>query len=463
MATWSERRAARNAADQAQYEKEYEKSLRRAREANSERSTPTTPTRLPPRLLVLLSVFIVNAVLASPAAAAAGDLDTSFDGDGKVTTDFAGFDEALGVAIQSNGKIVAAGFTEFFPSPLHDFVLARYNRDGSLDSSFNGDGKATTDFGGSDDAHGVAIQPDGKIVAGGRGTTGDDFALARYNRDGSLDTSFDGDGKVSTDFGGFDGAFGGVAIQPDGKILAAGFTAAGDDFALARYNRDGSLDTSFDGDGKVTTDFGGLDLAFGVAIQPDGGIVAAGAAGGDDFFALARYNRDGSLDTNFDGDGKVTTDFGGFDQALEIAIQPNGSIVTAGRTVASGTTGDDDFALARYNRDGSLDTSFEGDGKVTTDFGASDQAFGVAIQPNRKIVAAGFAGDDFALARYNRDGSLDTSFNGDGKVTTDFGGPSDVAFGVAIQPDGGIVAAGAAPATESGQFGDFGLARYLGG
>ena len=459
MATWSDRRAARKAADHA----EYEESLRRAGEAKAERSRQTA-TLLPTRLAVLLGALTVNVVLASPAVAAAGDLDTSFGGDGRVTTDFGGFDEALGVAIQSNGKIVAAGFTEWFPSPLHDFALARYNRDGSLDSSFNGDGKVTTDFGGSDDvAHGVAIQSDGKIVAGGRGTTGDDFALARYNRDGSLDTSFGGDGKVSTDFGGFDGALGGVAIQPDGKIVAAGFTAAGDDFALARYNRDGSLDTSFDGDGKVTTDFGGLDVAFGVAIQPDGRIVAAGAAGGDDFFALARYNRDGSLDTNFDGDGKVTTDFGGFDQALEIAIQPNGSIVTAGRTVASGTTGDDDFALARYNRDGSLDTSFEGDGKVTTDFGASDQAFGVAIQPNRKIVAAGFAGDDFALARYNRDGSLDTSFNGDGKVTTDFGGPSDVAFGVAIQPDGGIVAAGAAPATESGQFGDFGLARYLGG
>jgi uncharacterized delta-60 repeat protein len=137
-----------------------------------------------------------------------------------------------------------------------------------------------------------------------------------------------------------------VAIQPNHKIVAAGFTGAGDDFALARYNLDGSLDTSFDGDGKVTTDFGGLDGALGVAIQPDRKIVAAGFTGDD--FSLARYNLDGSLDTSFGGDGKVTTDFGGFDQAFEVAIQPNGSVVAAGFT-------GDDFALARYNRDGSLD------------------------------------------------------------------------------------------------------------
>jgi uncharacterized delta-60 repeat protein len=226
----------------------------------------------------------MNVVLASPAAAAGGELDTSFDDDGMVTTDFGGLDEALGVAIQADGKIVAAGRG----TAVGDFALARYNRDGSLDTSFDGDGKVTTDFGSPFDvALGVAIQPDGRIVAAGT-AAGDDFALARYNRDGTLDTSFDGDGKVTTDFGAMDAALGAPAIQPDGKIVAAGYTTAGGDFALARYNRDGSLDTSFDGDGKVTTDFGSpFDVAAGVAMQPNGRIVAAGGDGGD--FALARY------------------------------------------------------------------------------------------------------------------------------------------------------------------------------
>ena len=398
MATWNKRRAAQMAAEEAKYGE----SLSRVREAKVERSTPKS-TPLPPRLAaVLLSVLTMNVVLALPAAAAAGDLDASFDGDGKVTTDLGGFDTANGVAIQADGRIVAAGTG----TASVDFALARYNRDGSLDTDFGGDGNVTTDFGGSDGAEGVAVQPDGKIVAAGGGAA--DFALARYNRDGSLDTSFHGDGKVTTDFGGLDAAVG-VAIQPNGRIVAAGFAAGSADFALARYNRDGSLDTSFDGDGMVTTDFGGsmFEAAAGVAIQPDGRIVAAGFTQSD--FALARYNRDGSLDTSFDGDGKVTTDFGGTDFAFGgLAIQPDGRIVAAG----GGAPGDD-FALARYNRDGSLDTSFDGDGKVTTDFGASDQASAIAIQSGGKIVAAGHraesVGINWALARYNRDGSLDTA------------------------------------------------------
>ena len=169
MATWNERRAA----DQA----EYEESLRRTREAKGERSTPTS-TLLPPRLAaVLLSVLTLNVVLASPAAAAAGDLDGSFGGDGKVTTDFGAFDGANGVAIQPDGKIVAAGTG----APGVDFALARYNRDGSLDPDFGVDGKVTTNFEGlGEAAFGVAIQPGGKIVAAGGDTAGQDFALARY-------------------------------------------------------------------------------------------------------------------------------------------------------------------------------------------------------------------------------------------------------------------------------------------
>jgi uncharacterized delta-60 repeat protein len=359
--------------------------------------------------------------IANPAAAPPGDLDPTFDGDGKVTTDFAdATDGANAVAIQGDGKIVTAGDAVVSGAP-QDFALARYNPDGSLDTTFDGDGKVTTDFAGdSDEARGVVIQGDGKIVAAGTTSEFDpcctsDFALARYNTDGSLDTTFDGDGKVTTDFaGGSDGA-GGVVIQGDGKIVAGGFAIVfgNPDFALARYNTDGSLDVTFDGDGKVTTDFAGsIDEARGVAIQADGKIVAAGftdVSGPFGFaFALARYNTNGSLDTTFDGDGKVTTDFAvgpdDPDEAHAVAIQGDGKIVAAG-CLNCFIGAPNDFALARYNTDGSLDVTFDGDGKVTTDFaGSFDQANGVAIQGDGKIVAAGFTDVsgtfDFALARY---------------------------------------------------------------
>ncbi|HET6771374.1 MAG TPA: delta-60 repeat domain-containing protein [Actinomycetota bacterium] len=423
--------------------------------------------------LTLIGVVALVIAMANPAAAPPGDLDTTFDGDGKVTTDFAGNpDNAFAVALQGDGKIVAAG--ETLVSGTTDFALARYNTDGSLDTTFGGDGKVTTDFAaGGDSASAVAIQGDGKIVAAGFAIVSgnNDFALARYNTDGSLDTTFGGDlpfpvpgdGKVTTDFAGSQDLAHGVAIRADGKIVAAGQArvSGSDDFALARYNTDGSLDTTFGGDGKVTTDFaGGSDLAHGVAIQADGKIVAAGEAlvSGTLDFALARYNTDGSLDTTFDGDGKVTTDFAGdFDVALAVAIQGDGKIVAAGGAVVAGF----DFALARYNTDGSLDPAFGGDGKVTTDFGGFDDAFAVAIQGDGKIVAAGSATvsatADFALARYKTDGSLDTIFSGDGKVTTDFAGSSDQASAVAIQANGRIVAAGGT--FISGNF-DFALARY---
>jgi uncharacterized delta-60 repeat protein/uncharacterized repeat protein (TIGR01451 family) len=300
-----------------------------------------------------------------------------------VTTDFAGdLDHALDVAVQEDGKIVAAGYARRFATS-YDFALARYNADGSLDTTFGGDlpfpapgdGKVTTDFaGGLDIAHGVAIQGDGKIVAAGwafapvSGTQdfSDDFGLARYNIDGSLDPTFGVVGKVTTDFGGDLDYASDVAIQEDGKIVAAGVARVpGNDFALARYNTDGSLDPTFDGDGKVTTGFAGFDSAYGMAIQADGRIVAAGLTLAGRFsadFALARYNTDGSLDPTFNGDGKVTTDFAGRDdEADAVAIQgDDGKIVAAGTSSVDFAFGDltsGDFAMARYRADFEADLS----------------------------------------------------------------------------------------------------------
>jgi uncharacterized delta-60 repeat protein/uncharacterized repeat protein (TIGR01451 family) len=426
--------------------------------ARAEEEVSTRRHIRPGLALAALVLALVAGALPAAAVAAPGTLDPSFGTGGEVTTDFGGSDSAEAVAIQSDGKIVAVGGTFSFPSG--DFALARYNADGSLDPSFGSGGKVTTDFGGFDAASAAVIQPDGRIVAAGRSGSGD-FALARYNTDGSLDTTFGNGGKLTTDFGGFDAAFG-VALQADGKIVAAGQGGPGGGFALARYNTDGSLDPSFGSGGEVTTHFtSGFEVVIAVAIQLDGKIVVTGQtfAGGFQQFALARYNTDGSLDTSFASGGIVATNFG-FDSAFggALAIQPDGKIVAAGR---AGT----DFLLARYNGDGSLDATFGSGGIVTTDFGGTvfDAAFGVALQSNGKIVAAGgtfngFVGPsaDFALARYNPDGSLDASFGSGGKVTTDFGG-FDVARSVALQADGKIVAAGT-----GGAGSDFALARYLG-
>jgi len=342
--------------------------------------------------------------------------------------------------------------------------------DGDLDTTFDGDGKVTTAIGsGEDQAYGVAIQSDGKIVVAGRSWNGvnDDFAIVRYNTDGTPDASFDTDGKVTTAIGSGEDRANGVAIQSDGKIVVAGYRIINDnyDFAVVRYNTDGTPDASFDTDGKVTTAIGsGNDFAYGVAIQSDGKIVVAGRSlnGATYDFAVVRYNTDGSLDTTFDTDGKVTTDIGSsHDFAYGVAIQSDGKIVVAGYSIISGNY---DVAVVRYNTDGSPDTGFDTDGKVTTDISSSDYANGVAIQSDGKIVVAGHSSNgvnfDFAVVRYNTNGSLDTTFDTDGKVTTAIGSGEDQANGVAIQSDGKIVVAGYS--NISGNY-DFAVVRYQSG
>ena len=423
-----------------------------------------------PYTLFAVVFSLLIAVGAHPVVAADGDLDTSFGTGGKVVTSFLGQDDFVrSIAIQSDGKIVVAGETK--NGTYDEFALARYNPDGTLDTSFgNSGGKMITNSNNNGDhARSVAIQSDGKIVLAGAGdnTGNDDFALYRYNTDGSLDSSFGTGGKVFTAVGSGNDFAESVAIQSDGKIVVAGnsYNGSNDDFALVRYKTDGSLDTNFGTGGKVTTDISDADAAWSVAIQSDGKIVVAGQSwnGSDYDFALVRYKTNGMLDTSFDSDGKVTTAIGsGSDRAYSVAIQSDGKIVAAGRSSNGGSN--DDFALVRYKTNGTLDTSFDSDGKVTTAIGSDlDVAYSVAIQSDGKIVAAGNSyngsNDDFALVRYNTDGSLDTSFDSDGKVTTEVGSGSDVANSVAIQSDGKIVAAGN---SKNGNYRDFALVRYAG-
>ncbi len=600
-----------------------------------------------------------------------GSLDATFGANGKVTTNFGGEDRAYSVAIQADGKIVVAGTCD------GDFALARYNANGSLDATFSGDGKVTTDFGGYDVGYSISIQADGKIVVvgtcNGEGAIGfysfstSGFILARYNADGSLDTTFSGDGKVSTQInagtpeyayasliqadgkivvggtsnghfalvrydvnGNIDTTFGSngvtltaldsiygnvitaLAVQSDGKIVAGG-EYVGDNsnyqFGLARYSADGVLDTTFGVNGKVVANYnlvenlgyGGIPTGTfssgsptgdqdwmgyggsyfsGLAIQADDKIVAVGSINNEDF-TVVRYDADGALDTNFGDDGILTADVndGSYDGARVVKVLADGKILVAGNSndgtqngiglarfnpgdfsknvsatnvapyvsisgassvkegstytlnliaedpgtnavnywtvnwgdgaaseqisgaattathvyankgsyAITATATDEDgtyavgglcsldvvynggaavsadactsmavqadgksvvigfengnFVLVRYNANGSLDATFGANGKVTTNFGGEDRAYSVAIQADGKIVVAGTCDGDFALARYNANGSLDATFSGDGKVTTDFGG-YDVGYSISIQADGKIVVVG---------------------
>lgn len=425
---------------------------------------------------------------------AAGDPDLTFDSDGKQTSNrfFDATDRnelARGVAVQSDGKVVIGGTSS--NGTNNDFALARYNVDGSLDTSFGGDGKVMTKVGTYDDEiYGVAIQPDGKIVAAGRSWNGSnyDVALVRYLADGSLDTSFNATGKVTTDLFGLnlDNEAFGIGLQTNGgttNIVVAGRTADDAthyDIFLARYfasgaqagQRDTTFNNSINGGISIAESFnGGEDQdeqGFSLAVGMDNSIVAAGTAFSTESnsydFAVARFSSAGELDTSFDGDGKAFTNFGGTsqDEAFGVAITPFGKIVAVGRTRA--TAADSwRFAVANYTPDGSTDPKASGGGMFTTDFGAGGaQAFSVVVQPgNEYIVVAGESNGDFALARYDRAGALDTIFSGDGKLTTSFGSGQDTAYGVALAPDGKVVAAGITTVAAGNS--DVAVARYAAG
>ncbi|HYC48024.1 MAG TPA: delta-60 repeat domain-containing protein, partial [Burkholderiales bacterium] len=480
-----------------------------------------------------------------------GSLDTGFDSDGKLTVAIGPADDyAFSLALQPDGKMLLAGYT--WDGVQSDFVLLRYNANGSVDTAFDGDGKLTTAIGPAyDEGWSVAVQPDGKILVGGHSYDGsnDDFALVRYNADGSLDASFDSveparayteNGAavvLDSDIRGYDaelatqGHYAGASVTLarsgganaedvfsatgalDALVQGGGLVYSGVTVGTVTSNSGGMLVLTFDanatqarvdgvlqsiaysnasdgppssvqidwtlsdgnsgaqgtggalsvtasttvaitpvneapvlGDGKVTTGVGTAhDVSRSIMLQPDGRIVLAGwsQSAGASRFAAVRYNASGSLDTTFDGDGKVTTAIGTVnDAALGVTRQADGKIVLAGYTW-NGT--DYDFAAVRYNANGSLDTTFHGDGKLTTAIGTDDDvAWAVALQPDGRIVVAGYSlnasnNNDVALVRYDANGGLDTTFDGDGKLTTPLSAQEDFGLGIATQTDGKIL------------------------
>ena len=432
---------------------------------------PTLPAASRRRSGTARAVAVLWLVVSSLAAAFPGAPDATFgSGFGIVITPIgSGTDVAYSLALQPDGMIVVAGACS--NGTDYDFCLARYLANGALDTNFNGTGKVITAIGnGNDGAYSIALQSEGKIVVAGSCLNGNtyDFCLARYLASGALDLNFNGTGKVITAIGSGNAAAYSVALQSDGKIVVAGRCSNGTntDFCLARYLASGALDMSLNSTGTVITTIGsGNDVARGVALQPDGKIVLAGyCSNGTTYdFCLARYLASGTLDVSFNGSGTVITPIGvGDDYAISLALQPDGKIIVAG-VCSNGANSD--FCLARYLANGTFDTSFNSTGKVITPVGSSDDyGYSVALQPDGKIVVAGYcvsgANLDFCLARYLANGTLDASFGSTGKVITAIGSGNDVANSAALQPDGKIVVAGYC---FNGTNDDFCLARYDGG
>ncbi len=311
---------------------------------------------------------------------------------------------------------------------LLNFNCVVYAQEGSIDSTFGINGIVVQEKGAGWD---LAIYNNQRIVLGGKGFN---FTVVSYKLDGTPDSSFGNFGKIDVDLFENDEQPYTISIQPDGKILLAGYIKIDRiDFALVRFNLDGSLDSGFDYDGIVTTDFnGGVDAIRRIAIQSDGKIIAAGIAETTLpwNFAMARYLPNGSLDFNFGNGGKVITEFNNYSDAWDILIYPDSKILCSG-WVYNASTNWSDFALVRYLPDGSLDNSFGVGGKIITQAVGNPyyncEARSVLLQHDNKIVVGGYVEADFAMIRYLNSGEIDTTFgnNGNGIVLTDFNGGAD--------------------------------------
>jgi uncharacterized delta-60 repeat protein len=427
----------------------------------------------------LVAAVAVLASVAQPASAAPGAVDATFGGGGALRTNLGGtYDWAYATAVQPDGRILAAGVSN--AGGTYDFALARYTTTHSLDPTFGNQGVALTDFGKSYDwAYALALQSDGKIVvAGVSDSTGSkDFALARFHPNGVLDEGFGRGGLVTQGMRSLTAdVIRGIAIQPDGKIVAGGSSyddvvtiGPNSDFLVARYLPDGSSDLSFGIGGLMSTDFGrsSFDQPHALALQRDGKVVLGGYTNdgdgpgvlfGADQLALARYTQSGMLDPTFGQDGTVVFDGGSLDERiLSLAIAPDGGLLAGG--YANGEKRSD-LLLAKLQTDGSMVPGFgtTGKGLSIIDLGTySERVSSLVVQPNGRIVAGGQTAvahnADFGVFRYTADGALDEAFGQAGVASFDFGGREDRVHAVALQADGKILAVGQSEA-------DFALARF---
>lgn len=366
------------------------------------------------------------------AWAASGDLDTTFSGDGMIIQGFGGTEHgATDVAVQADGKVVAVG--DKVTAAGRDFAIARYNPDGSLDPTFSGDGRQVVDIGVMDQANGVAIQADGRIVVGGQTCNSDhslcDVAFARLSADGRLDPSLSGDGKVVTDFGAGDNG-GADLIMQGNKILVIGYSHNGASYnaTVYRYLSNGSLDATFSGDGILPINFGAEDYLTGVALY-SGKIYVTGYSQTSDYslsdIIAARLNSNGTLDITFSGDGRVKTNLGTNDYGFDLAVS-GGKVIVVGKS-------DSNIAIVQYTATGALDPAFSGDGILKSNLGLLAPWLTRVVIQAGKIVAVGGTGGSGLLVRFTAAGDPDFTFSGDGIATTDWAGGNDYYSSAAIK------------------------------
>ncbi|MEZ5596736.1 MAG: LamG-like jellyroll fold domain-containing protein, partial [Pseudomonadales bacterium] len=391
----------------------------------------------------------------------------TFDGPASASsTDLGDNETARQLVLLEDGSYLVAGYSD--GGANGDIVVTRHLASGALDTTFGGgDGIVITSIGANvDEGFSIAVQADGKFIVVGSTDSGadSDIAVARYNANGALDTGFGTNGIVTIDNAGNpDGAFD-IALQSDGKIVVVGYTNGGNNNIITlRLDTDGTLDTTFSGDGMDVQSFSsGNDIAYAVEIQADGKIVVGGTAyagGGGLDIVLMRYNANGTLDTTFAGNGKKSQSIAnGHDYSFDLAIQNDGRIVVAGKTPDGGN---EKIAILRFNTDGSLDSSWSGPGTPSYAVGTSSQARSVLIQDDGKVLVAGSTFDgsqwDFTVVRYNSDGTFDTSFGSGGTVITDLAGGDDTAYALALDSDGSFIVAGS---TWNGTDTDFAHVRY---
>jgi uncharacterized delta-60 repeat protein len=403
------------------------------------------------RLVVIALALTALALPACPASAGTGGLDPAFSGDGKVVTDLGRGTAGSSIAVQSDGKIVVSG-TQSGTAGGRWFV-ARYQANGTLDPSFSGDGVAYVNFSsGFDFVADIALLADGRILAVGGAQGATRTALARLTSDGSLDTTFGVGGKRSADFVAATGGAPGyeyaydVEVLDDGGLRLTGL--AGNQIALVAFDADGAVDTGFSGDGLVRTNVvSGYEVGYALTVGDDGTMVVTGSAGpaGNEQVPVVRYLADGSLDTTFSGDGKLTVNYtASYDDATGVAVLDDGRVLIAGEA-------DGRVALSQFLADGSADTGFSGDGRQIVDLpGPYEFASDLLLRTDGSIVLAGHiggAGGRMLLARLDGTGELDPTFSGDGYTEVNFTPGWDTAWAVAEQVDGNFVLAGASADT----------------
>lgn len=398
--------------------------------------------------VTVLAMLAAQTPRADTCSGAPGTLDPCFGSGGLYAHDLlGGHDVSWDLAVQPDGKIVVVGGTRAANESVYRFSVVRYRADGSgLDSSFGGTGFVRTTFASTKNeeiAYRVALQPDGRIVVLGRakisskGNAKDGFAVARYLTNGTLDSSFGIGGKVVIPLGSGSVSPEGLALQGN-KIVIGG--RCGNAAVFARLNANGSVDIAFGPGGSTTPVSNAIVSIKDIAIDGSGRIVVAGGLNGD--VLVLRLTANGTLDTTFDGDGKAITDVAGYYDFAESVAMDGSRIVVTGRANLTPDAGAaTDMLVARYLDSGALDSTFSG-GKVTVDLGGTIDHASSAVVHNGRVLIAGYAEAtnysqaDFAIVGLLDDGSLDSSFGINGVTLTDFFGSIDYGWGgLGIQLD----------------------------